>query len=138
MFGKSTRKIIQEQKWSKHSNPPLLFSRIKRISHLGLSDLALAAKKLPEEQLDEIFTKENLQPLIMAIMHPSSTKYGKKFSKEERDRIFELGYMLIDSSIDITGHSLGNIYAERLYSLHKKNFMDLLHVIHNDRLIHKL
>lgn len=138
MLPAKTRKIIKERKFGKHSNKSQFFGRLKVKSKSAFEDLTLVARKLDEKQLQEIFTKENLQPLIMAIMHPSSIKYGKKFSKEERDRIFELGYMLIDSSIDITGHSLEDVYAERLYSLHKKNFMDLLHVIHNDRLIHKL
>ena len=138
MLSAKTRKIIKERKFGEHSNKSQFFGRLKYKSKSAFEDLTLVAKKLDEKQLKEIFTKENLQPLILAIMHPSSTKYGKKFSKEERDRIFELGYMLIDLSIDITGHSLGNVYAERLYSSNKKKFMEILHLIHNDKTIHNL
>ncbi len=49
----------------------------------------------------------------------------------------KLGYVLINSSINVTGQSFGNPYAQRLYELHKKNFMDMLNLIYTDRLAMK-
>ena len=122
----------------KHSNPSQLLSRVREQSLQAIKDLTLLANNLEEEQLQEIFTKENLQSLFYAIFYPKSRKSILKMPKSERDRIFELGYMFIDSSIDIVGHSLNNYYAERLYGLHKKNFMDILNVIYSDKTAHKL
>lgn len=74
MFKKGTRTIIRSHKWTKHSNQTQFFKRIRDEIHLGLKDITLAAKELPEEQLGEIFTVEKIVPLLRTLLEPRSKR----------------------------------------------------------------
>lgn len=138
MLSINTKKRIKEQKMLEHTNASQFYARIKKQSKDAMDDLALIAKNLDEKHIQKIFNRENLEPLVNAIMHPPSTKHNAKPSREELDRVFELGYMMIKSSIDVTGISLGNRYAQRIYDLHKKNFLDTLDLLYSDRQVLKV
>jgi len=138
MLSESTKKRIKERKVLKHSNPMQFLKRIREQSKDAIEDLTFLANNLEEEESEKIFTKEKLGNLFYAIMNPPRNMKKKKHTKEELDRKFKLAYMFTDSSIDIIGHSLNNIYAERLYQIRKKDFMDILHLIYSDKVANKI
>ena len=138
MLSANTRKIIKNRKFGSHSNKSQFFARIREESKSAFDDLTLLAKKLDEKQLQEIFTKQNLEKLFIAIMEPSWTSQNKRPSKEERDRIFNLGFMFVDSSVGIIEHTLNDVYAQRLYARDKEQFMKTLKLMYFDKKTHKL
>jgi hypothetical protein len=59
MLGKELRKKLNERKWAdiirKDSNPTQTWHRLRKQANLALNDLALLARKLPDDKQDEIF-----------------------------------------------------------------------------------
>ncbi len=74
MFKKGTIEKIRKHKWVTHSNQTQFFTRIRDEIHLGFKDMTVIADELPEEQLKEIFTEENLKPLIISILKPHNQR----------------------------------------------------------------
>jgi len=74
MFKNATIRRIHSHKWSTHSNLTRFFERIRDGIHLGLKDMTLIAKELPEEQLSEIFTEDKLQPFLQALLKPRNKR----------------------------------------------------------------
>ncbi len=114
MLSTSTRKRIKEHKWSEHSNQSQFFKRIKEQCKQALSDLALLANSLDQDQLEEIFTANNLQPLIKSLMDPK-TKTDIQFTDEQHDRIIQLGILLITSSIRPMSFHIVDNHWKKLY-----------------------
>ena len=82
MLSNSTKKRIKERKMHKHSNPSQLLKRVKDQSSQAIQDLTLIAENLEEEHLEQVFTFEKLEPLIIAVL------------KSETHRTLEINEML--------------------------------------------
>lgn len=137
MLSESTKKRIKERKVLKHSNPSQFLNRVKKEAIRMTEDLTFLAK-YHEDQLQEIFTKHNLEKLFVAIMEPPWTKQNKKPSKDELDRIFDLGFMFVDTSVPIIEQTLGDVYAQRLYARDRDQFINTLKGMYFDKKAHKL
>ena len=133
MLSNATKKRIKSRKVLKHSNPSQLLERVRKQSLQAIEDLTLLAKYLEEDQLQKIFNKNSLEKLFIAIMEPPWTHGNKNPSKDELDRIFYLGFMFVDTSIPIIEHTLGNIYAQRLYARDRDQFLRTLKGIYFDK-----
>ena len=96
MLSKSTRKRIKEQKMQKHSNPSQLIKRVKYQSTQAIKDLTLIADNLEEKDLEEIFSADNLEPLIISILKPETL------------RTLETNHLLADRCALKLSHSLPN------------------------------
>ena len=69
MFIKNVRKqILNNTLLRGEKNPSQKRQRIKGQLDRGIRDLTLAVNELPEEIIEDIFTKEKLEPLIRAIL----------------------------------------------------------------------
>lgn len=78
--------------------------RLREKAKEMIKDLTLMAKYLPEDQMAQTFTKENMRDFIDNILNAKRTyadgpKYGT--SEIQNNRAFELGYFLAFSGIDI-------------------------------------
>lgn len=62
-----------------------------------MADLEYFARELPEDQLEKVFTQENLEPVIKAILR-SGAERSKDWYGEER-RIYDITAMLADLSL---------------------------------------
>lgn len=74
MLGKPIRKRILEGKLLDQVNPYQDLKKIRDRSNLAIRDLALVAKKLDEKQLEGIFTKEKIDPLLDALLKPRNKR----------------------------------------------------------------
>lgn len=97
--------------------------RIREKAKEMIKDLTLMAKYLPEEQMAQIFTKENMRDFIENILNAKRTyadspKYGT--SEIQNNRAFELGYFLAFSGIDIAYRNVNLKYRTIAHgSIHK-------------------
>ena len=80
----------------KHSNPSQLIKRVKNQCTQAIKDLTLIADTLEEKDLEEIFSVENLEPLIISILKPETL------------RTLETNCLFADSSSLKLAHSLPN------------------------------
>lgn len=126
MLSNKTRRRIKEHKWSEHSNTSLFFKRIKNQSVAAFADLTLLAQHLDQAQLEEIFTSENLEPLIKSLMHPKSTRPGYKLSKEEKNRIFAIGYIFSLQALAVMQSYIKNKWAATYYAEHVMPMQNIL------------
>ena len=138
MLSNTIKTRVKSRKVLKHSNPSQFLDRVRRQSLQAIKDLTLLAEYLEEEQLQEIFNKQNLEKLFVAIMEPPWTHGNKKPSKDELDRIFDLGFMFVDTSVPIIEHTLGNVYAQRLYARDRDQFIKTLKGMYFDKKAHRL
>lgn len=138
MLKEKTKTRIKNHSWNKHSNESLFFKRIKDQSINAINDFVLLANNLEEEQLAEIFTAENLERLIQALMRPdldSSTnrKKGYMNSESENTRIFFLGHMFLKWSLNITGSVSNNKWFQELYRQHELPLKTMLDSLYYER-----
>jgi len=132
MFRSTTKKRILEHKWNEHSNKSQFFLRIKNETYSMIEDLTLLANELGEEQLQEIFPSEKLEPFIKSLMSPRSMKKTKR-TKTNSDRIFFLGHMFLHWSLNRTGTTLDNPWAKKLYQQHEIELRDILESLYYER-----
>lgn len=79
-------------KWmdaSRHMN-----LRIRKNVTEAIEDLTLCARELPENQLEQIFTKDTLSAFINSLLSPSSVNAPKSDGKIKNRRIFEICYYI--------------------------------------------
>lgn len=74
MLGKTTRKRILGKKMLDQANPYQDLKRIREKCNLAIRDLTLIAEKLDEKQLEGIFTKEKIDPLLDALLKPRNKR----------------------------------------------------------------
>ena len=116
MFKNATRERIRKHSWSKHSNQTQFFKRIKDEIHLGLKDMKLIAEKLPEEQLEEIFTKDKIDPLLDALLKPRN-KRTILIAETMAEAVYQkLALELPNSMVNSLGGDIGKtwVYAKLL------------------------
>lgn len=133
MLRNVTRSRIKSHNWNKDSNKSQFFQRIQEQSDEAIKDLTLIAKNMKEEQLKEIFSKEQLEPLILALLRPELSRGKKSSSKEENDRVFSLCCMLLKWSLAITGTKLDNKWARELYDHQRGSLRDLIASLYYER-----
>ena len=91
MLRNVTRSRIKSHNWNKDSNKSQFFQRIQEQSDEAIKDLTLIAKNMKEEQLKEIFSKEQLEPLILALLRPElSRRKRKSRPSKEKSRIVRI------------------------------------------------
>ena len=83
MLTKSTRKKLLEHNWidfkERESNPYQSQLRIKRQCRQAMRDLALIVKKIPNEELFEVFDEGIINDLITSLLyHREENQWGKK------------------------------------------------------------
>ena len=110
MFKKATRERIRTHKWSKHSNQTQFLKRIRNEIHLGIKDITLVAKELPEEQLEEIFTVDKVRPLVDALLKPRN-KRTSLISKDMAAAVWQkLTLELPNDIVNQWGNEIGKTY----------------------------
>lgn len=76
MLQKDIRRRLLEHSWldikKKLSNPSQTLHRFKKQADVTLNDLALLAKKLPDDSLSKMFTQDNMRILLRAILYGNS------------------------------------------------------------------
>lgn len=111
MLSESTKKRIKERKVQKYSNPSQLLKRVKEQSSQAIKDLTLIANNLEEEHLEEIFTSDNLAPLILAILEPRN-KRTTYINEMFAGRVFnKLVSELPSSIVNELGSDLGKTWT---------------------------
>ncbi len=133
MLAISTKKKIKNKKWKKHSNKYQFISRVKKQSLSAFDDLTFLANELDEEYLQKIFTKENMQKLIVAVLRGNENTTTRKLSDEERERLFALGFMFIGNALNVTGRMIDNKWAQELYIEHEIPLRRVLRGLYNER-----
>lgn len=134
MLKSSTRKLISEHKWNRHSNESQFFKRIEEQSRAAIKDLTLLAEHLEEQQLKEIFTNRTLEPLLRAILIPKEIKNKKKDSYIDNDRIFHLCWMFLRFSLWITKRTISNKLAKSYYSEHEKPLVYIVDTLYQEKI----
>lgn len=80
---------------------------------IAMSDLAYFAQELPQDQVEQVFTVERVEPIIRAMLrltHPSP-KSGRKWLERsdtwgDEKRIYDIAAMLADLSLKKFGNYL--------------------------------
>jgi len=124
MLQNRTRRLIKSHKWNSLSNQSQFFDRLRQQSDAALSDLTLLAEHLKEEQLEVMFTEKKLEPLVRALM---------KIQNKNRDRVFFTGYTFLKWSLNATLATLGNKWAQKLFSQHEAPLREMLDMLHHER-----
>lgn len=110
MFKKATRERIRTHKWSEHSNQTQFFKRIRDEIHLGIKDITLAAKELPEKQLEEIFTVDKIRPLVDTLLKPRN-KRTALIAKDMTEAVYQkLVLELPNEIVNGFGSEIGKTY----------------------------
>lgn len=83
MFKNATRKKLLQHKWLEgfedDKNPSLSRSRIKEGAKRGIRDLTLLAKVVPQNDLDDVFSEENVNDLLNAIFFSNQRSFNNTF-----------------------------------------------------------
>jgi len=111
----------------------------------SIQALEYFAKVMPEAQLRQIYTKENLEPLIKALMRPDIARreIGKEDDADlselssskklvQNERMFELGCVFLKWSLNITGSLINNEYASRLWMDKEKELRPIVELLYHD------
>lgn len=133
MLSEKTKKRIKDHKWSEHSNKSQFFIRVKNQCTEAISDLTLAVEHLDQNQLQEIFTKEKLEPFIKSLMRPDLVHKNYKPTKEERDRIFALGCMFLDWSLNTTRSYIDNLLIQEKFGEYEGPLREMLPLLYEER-----
>jgi hypothetical protein len=74
--------------------------RIREKVLTALDDLILYAQCMPEDQLKQVFTVENLKPLFKSLTDPENAHHEiKKGCKIKNQRVFEICYLMEEIGI---------------------------------------
>jgi hypothetical protein len=108
----------------------------------SIQALEYFAKVMPEAQLIQVYTKENIEPLVKALMRPdiSRKEVGKEDVSElysskklvKNERMFALGCMFLNWSLNITGSLINNEYASRLWMDKEKEMRPIVEMLYYD------
>lgn len=98
------RKKLTERKWleisKRDTNPTQTLHRLKSQANRAINDLVLLARKLPEDTQAEIFSYENMEKLIEAIIGEHEDISMLSLS-EFRNRITHISYLLLKLGISV-------------------------------------
>lgn len=95
---------------SEHAKIRQMNSRIRKNAEKAIMDLTLIAETMPENQKEQIFTKDNIRDFIKAMLNDGDGKrFGFTITEDEikmnlpepiyNKRIFDLGVLLADFGI---------------------------------------
>ena len=129
-----TKRRIREHKWNKHSNESQFFERIEKQSKAAIEDLTLLAEHLEEEQLEQIFTPNTIEPLLRAILIPQEIKKKDRNSHIDNDRIFKLSWMFLIWSLGITKRTISDKLAKAYYSEHEKPLIYIANTLYHEKI----
>lgn len=79
MLRKDVRRKLIEHNWvgikDKISNPSQTLKRFRKEIDVAFGDMALLAKKLPEDNLQNMFTTKNISLLLYSILYGNNSRY---------------------------------------------------------------
>ena len=126
MLQESTRKLIYNKKWDKHSNPSQFFGRVQDSALVALEDLTLIAKNFDEEQLEKIFTDETLNPLLLALLKVNPR--GKS-----GDRAFGIACVFLKHALNLTGRFFERKIEKKAYNDLEWQLREIIGIIYEER-----
>jgi len=126
MLQESTRKLISNKKWDKHSNPSQFFGRVQDSAIVALEDLTLIAENFDEDQLEKIFTDETLNPLLLALLKVNPR--GKS-----GDRAFGIACVFLKHALNLTGRFFERKIEKKAYNDLEWQLREIIGIIYAER-----
>lgn len=124
MLSTKVKKRIKSQKWNELSNTSKFFGDLKNHVNAALEDLTLIAENIPEKHVAEMFTDKKLGPFFNSLM---------KKQKNDKDRTFFMGYLMLKYSLNATSAVLDNKWAQKLYDQHQGPLKEIVDMLYHEK-----
>jgi len=124
MLSKKVKDRIKSHKWNDHSNTSKFFGDLKIHANIALEDLTLIANNIPEKHVAEMFTDKKLGPFFNSLM---------KKQKNDKDRTFFMGYLMLKYSLNATSAVLDNKWAQKLYDQHQYQLREIIDMLYHEK-----